>query len=218
MKKRDERLAAAYVRVSSRSQNTRTQVQEIDRVNKARSNAACLWYEEKRSAKTLERPQLQMLLECVRAGKIRTLYVYRIDRLTRSGIRDTLDLVNELRTCGCKLVSCADGFSVDGPASEIILAVMGWAAQMERLAIGERIASARKRVEANGGHWGRPRALLDANVRRIHALSAEGETSREIARRLRVSKSSVLRVLGQKGAYARARKPKAKRGARAPRL
>ena len=50
----------------------------------------------------------------------------------------------------------ADGFSLDGPAAEVVLAVMAWAAKMERLAIAERISAARERIESEGGRWGRP--------------------------------------------------------------
>jgi hypothetical protein len=34
----------------------------------------------------------------------------------------------------------ADGFFLDGPAAEVTLAVMPWAAKMERLATNERVA------------------------------------------------------------------------------
>ena len=81
------------------------------------------------------------------------MYVFRLDRLTRSGIRDTFELVEELRGHGIEIVSVADGFDLNGPAAEVVLAVMAWAAKMERLALGERVAAARERVEAAGGSW-----------------------------------------------------------------
>jgi DNA invertase Pin-like site-specific DNA recombinase len=53
------------------------------------------------------------------------------------------ELIEELRLAEVEVISIADGFSLDGPAAEVILAVMSWAAKMERLAINERIAAAR---------------------------------------------------------------------------
>jgi DNA invertase Pin-like site-specific DNA recombinase len=44
-------------------------------------------------------------------------------------------LIEEFRTAGSQLVSIADGFMLDGPAAEVVLAVMSWAAKMEQLAI-----------------------------------------------------------------------------------
>jgi hypothetical protein len=41
-------------------------------------------------------------------------------------------------------VSVSDGFALDGPAAEVILAVIAWAAKMERLAIAEHIRAARE--------------------------------------------------------------------------
>jgi DNA invertase Pin-like site-specific DNA recombinase len=46
-----------------------------------------------------------------------------------------------------------------GPEAEVILAVMAWAAKMERLAINERIAAARERLAGEGRPWGRPPRL-----------------------------------------------------------
>jgi len=146
------------------------------------------------SGASTARPALEQLRQDARAGKVRRVYVYRLDRLTRSGIRDTFEVVEELRRAGAELVTVADGFTLDGPAAEVILAVMAWAAKMERLAINERIAAARRRVEAEGGRWGRPRTMDDAQVRRAAALR-RSLSVREVARRMRLPKSTVDRAL-----------------------
>ncbi len=44
-----------------------------------------------------------------------------------------------------RVVSVGDGFDLQGPHAEVIVAVMAWAAKMERLATAERIAAARER-------------------------------------------------------------------------
>jgi DNA invertase Pin-like site-specific DNA recombinase len=130
--------AAAYVRVSSKSQDLGMQKSAIERAAAARGDTVRVWYAEKKSARVLARPQLDAVRSDARAGAIRRLYVFRLDRLTRSGIRDTFELVEELRSSGVEIVTIADGFTLDGPAAEVILAVMSWAAKMERVAIGER--------------------------------------------------------------------------------
>ena len=128
-------------------------------------------------------------------GKIRRLYLYRLDRLTRSGIRDTLAVVEEFRAAGCELVSVADGFDLHGPAAEIIMAVMAWGARMERLAINERISSARIRLEAEGRAWGRPRRLDADQVRRVQDLRAAGKSLRQIAAMAKTPLATVARTL-----------------------
>ena len=170
-------FSAAYLRVSTTKQDWKLQRDAVTRAASARGDriAKGRWFEEKKSGGSLDRPELQKVRDAVRAGSIRRLYVFRIDRLTRSGIRDTLALVEEFRRGGCELVSVADGFDFTGPGSEIVLAVMAWAAQMERNAIGERIKAARVRVEAAGGRWGRPRAVDPATLAKARCARAPGE-------------------------------------------
>ncbi len=186
---------AAYCRVSSRAQDLSTQRHAIERAAKARGDEITDWRSEKRSGKLLARPELDRVRADVRAGSIFKLYVYRLDRLTRSGIRDTLEVVQELRQHGCDVVSIADGFDLNGPAAEIVLAVLSWASQMERLAINERISAARERVEAEGRKWGRPSRFDEAGLARVKAMRAEGRSLRQIAVALKVPKSTVARAL-----------------------
>src|SRR5713226_1691939 len=174
---------AAYVLVSSKSQDTAMQKAAIERATSARGDSIGTYYEEKRSGRTLARPELDRLRVDARSGLIRRLYLFRLDRLTRSGIRDTFEVIEELRGHGCEVVSVADGFSLEGPAAEVNLAVMAWAAKMERLAINERISAARERIEAEGKAWGRPRRLSEEDCCKIAALKVPRATiARALAR------------------------------------
>ncbi len=186
---------AAYLRVSSRAQDHAMQRASIERAATARGEAIMDWYAEKRSGKALARPELDRLRADARGGAVAKLYVFKLDRLTRSGIRDTLDVIEELRSHGCKVVAVADGFDLDGPTAEIVLAVMAWAAKMERQAINERIAAARERLEAEGRAWGRPRRLDDRTVARAREMRAEGRSVRDIAIALKVPRSTIARAM-----------------------
>jgi len=187
--------ATAYVRVSSRSQDAAMQRHAVERAASARGDRVAAWYSEKRSAKRTDRPELARLRADARAGLVRRLYVYRLDRLCRSGIRDMFEVVEELRAHGCELVTVADGFDLNGPAAEVVLAVMAWAAKMERLAINERISDARERLAAEGKAWGRPSRLTPKERARIAALAAAGHSQRQIAQRTRTPRTTVQAVL-----------------------
>jgi DNA invertase Pin-like site-specific DNA recombinase len=191
--------AVAYVRVSSKAQTHDMQRDAIVRASEARGDHVATWYAEKASARTMAREALQRLRADARAGLVRRLYVFRIDRLTRTGIRDTLDLVEELQRHGVEIVTIADGFSLDGPAAQVVLAVMAWAAQMERLATNERISAARERVEAAGGRWGRPRRVDGPTGERIRAMRAEGRSVRAIAIALKIPRSTVADAIAASG-------------------
>jgi len=190
--------AAAYVRVSSASQTHAMQREAIARASKTRGDRVVRWYVDTWTGASAKRPALDELREDARAGKVKRLYVYRLDRLSRGGIRATLDVVELLRATGCELVTIADGFEIGGPASEIVLAVLAWAAQAERLAINERISAARRSKEAKGERWGRTPRLSSAEVFTVQQLAKQGRTVRAIAVALKVPKSIVGRALSRK--------------------
>jgi DNA invertase Pin-like site-specific DNA recombinase len=192
-------MIAAYVRVSSKAQTLKTQRDAITRAARTRGVLIAEWYAERVSSQN-DRPELTRLRKDVRAGKISKLYVYRLDRISRGGICETVNLISEFKLAGCKVETIADGFSFEGPASDVVLAVLAWAAEMERAVIRERIAAARVRVEASGGAWGRPRVRDERVERKIHALHKDGSglSIRQIAMSLKIPKSSVALVLSRK--------------------
>lgn len=194
-------MVGAYLRVSSRSQDVKTQQDAILRASKARGSKVQLWYSEKLGGAVRDRPELERALDDARGGKLTKLYVYRLDRLSRRGIRDTFKVLDTLKHYGCAVETIADGFTLDGPGGEVVVAVMAWAAQMERSAIGERIAAARVRVEASGQKWGRPVRASDTKVKQVKRLRSQGRTVRAIARDLKIPKSTVADILSEKGVY-----------------
>ena len=122
----------AYVRVSSKSQGWEMQRDAIERKAVGQGEAIAIWYQEKASGKSIQRAELKRLRSDARQGFVRRLYIYRLDRLARSGIRDTFEVVEDLRENGVEIITVADGFSLTGPAAEVVLAVLGGAAKRER--------------------------------------------------------------------------------------
>lgn len=189
-------VVAAYVRVSSRSQDAAYQRAAIERAAHARGEEVAIWFSDTASGKTMDRPELSAALAAIRAGMVRRLWVWRVDRLTRSGIVDTLTVLQEVRRHGCECASVADGFALDGPAADVILSVLAWAAQMEREKIAENQAAARARLEAVGRTWGRPVVgVTPEQIAAVVALKAQGRTQVSIASILKLSVKRVAFVL-----------------------
>jgi len=191
-------VAAAYLRVSSASQDLGMQRTAVERLAAVHGETIERWYMEKVSAATIARPELDRLRADVRAGYVSHLYIFRLDRLARTGIRDTFEIVEELRAHNCKLTTVADGFTLEGPAAEIVLAVLAWAAKMERLAINERIIAARERCRLQGKPWGRPRRMTPELVEKAKQLRQEGRSVRAIAVALKTPRSTIMRALAEK--------------------
>lgn len=193
----DSRSVAAYLRVSSKSQDVAMQRSTIERRLRSEDVApeAVLWYVEKASARTMDRVQLKLLREDMTRGKIRSVYTFRLDRVVRSGIRDMLEFIDLARAARCQVWSASEGYEITSRHLELVVVALGWAAEAELEAIAERRDEARARVEADGRSWGRPRRLTAADVARVKDLVDGGRSVREVAGFLGVPKSTVARAL-----------------------
>jgi site-specific DNA recombinase len=106
------------------------------------------------SGASLDRPALQTLLTDVRAGKITTVVVYKVDRLTRS-LADFAKLVELFDQFGVSFVSITQAFNITSSMGRLTLNVLLSFAQFEREVIGERVrdkiaASKRKGIWVGG--------------------------------------------------------------------
>lgn len=191
----------AYMRVSSRAQDAASQRIAIERAAQARGDSITEWFSEKRSGKALARPELDRLRALVVSHKVTTVYVFKLDRVTRSGIADTYRVVDELRRAGCTLIAVADNLTIragsDDIVSETLVFALALAARLERAAINDRIAAARERLESEGRPWGRPPRLSEAERVRLRALRDEGRSVRDIAVAMKVPRSTVARALAR---------------------
>src|ERR1700729_979992 len=90
------------------------------------------------SGGTLERPALQRLLKDVEEGKVDTIVVYKVDRLTRS-LADFAKIVEALDARGVSFVSVTQQFNTTTSMGRLTLNVLLSFAQFEREVTGERI-------------------------------------------------------------------------------
>lgn len=106
------------------------------------------------SGGNLERPALKRLLEDIKAGKINTVVVYKIDRLTRA-LMDFSKLVEVFDQYGVSFVSITQSFNTTTSMGRLTLNVLLSFAQFEREVIGERvrdkIAASKKKGMWMGG-------------------------------------------------------------------
>src|SRR5580700_9416707 len=90
------------------------------------------------SGATMDRPALQQLLADVKGGRVDTIVVYKIDRLTRS-LADFAKIVDILDARGASFVSVTQQFNTTTSMGRLTLNVLLSFAQFEREVIGERI-------------------------------------------------------------------------------
>ena len=101
------------------------------------------------SAKSLDRPGMAKLLQLIRARKITTVVVAKLDRITRS-VRDLGELIELFQRSGVEFASVADHIDTSTASGRLVLNVMGSVSQWEREAIGERTSEALAVMRSNG--------------------------------------------------------------------
>src|SRR5689334_13584445 len=93
------------------------------------------------SAKSIDRPGMQRLLHLVDTGKVQTVIIAKLDRLTRS-VKDLAELLERFQHKGVSLVSVAESLDTGSAAGRLVLNIMTAVSQWEREAIGERKTAA----------------------------------------------------------------------------
>jgi site-specific DNA recombinase len=105
------------------------------------------------SAKDLNRPGVQRLLEMVENGKIDAVIVAKLDRLTRS-VKDLSQLMELLEKRKVALISVAESLDTSSAAGRLVITIMGAVSQWEREAIGERTRDALRHKRSQGQRVG----------------------------------------------------------------
>lgn len=100
------------------------------------------------SAKSLDRPGMERLLEMVDAGEVKVVIVAKLDRLTRS-VKDLATLLERFQKRGVALVSVAEALDTGSAAGRLVLNIMVSVSQWEREAIGERTRDAMRHKKSN---------------------------------------------------------------------
>jgi site-specific DNA recombinase len=132
------------------------------------------------SGATMERPALQRLLADIAAGRVDTVVVYKIDRLTRS-LTDFAKIVEILDQRSTSFVSVTQQFNTTTSMGRLTLNVLLSFAQFEREVIGERI---RDKIAASKrkGMWmsGVPPLGYLVEDRKLRTIDSEAEIVRAI--------------------------------------
>jgi site-specific DNA recombinase len=132
------------------------------------------------SGGNMERPGLKKLLDDIASGKIDTVIVYKVDRLTRS-LTDFARIVETFDNQGASFVSVTQQFNTTTSMGRLTLNVLLSFAQFEREVTGERI---RDKVAASKrkGIWmgGTVPLGYDLGDRALTVNEAEAKQVREI--------------------------------------
>jgi len=141
------------------------------------------------SGGSMDRPGLAQLIADVTAGKVDTIVVYKVDRLTRS-LADFAKIVEVLDANGASFVSVTQAFNTTTSMGRLTLNVLLSFAQFEREVTGERIRDKVAASKAKGMWMGGPVPLgYRLGDRKLVIDEAEASTVRHIFTRYSSLKS-----------------------------
>jgi DNA invertase Pin-like site-specific DNA recombinase len=132
-------------------------------------------------------------VDFLRAGD--TLVVTRIDRLARS-LKDLQDIVHELKGRGVALKATEQPIDTGTAAGKAFLDMLGVFAEFETNLRRERQLEGIQVAKARGVYKGRKPSIDAAEVRRLYVEEKLGPAA--IARRLRIGRASVYRLIGRR--------------------
>ena len=188
-------MNGVYIRVSTEGQRTDSQEQELKRYCRHRDWKDLTIYIDRISGAKTSRPQLDQLMQDMRAGKIDRLIVFKLDRLGRSLTHLAL-ILDEMNRLQIPLIAASQGIdtSADSPAGRLQLGVLMAVAEFERGIIKERVNAGLAAARLRGVRLGRP-ATLNGRAAEIRKLKRDGLGLRAIARELKMPPSSVHKAL-----------------------
>lgn len=187
---------AIYMRVSSAGQDMAAQEPDLQSWEHEHAGGRYVtWYRDTFTGATLARPGFEELERDVRAGRVGSIVVWRLDRLGRTAAQ-TLTFLAQLDDAGVQLISLRDGFDAGSATGRLLRTILAGFAEYEREVIGERIRAGILAAKAQGKRWGgrkpgyRP-TLTPERLHAIQALLVAGTAKAEIARQLKISRSAL---------------------------
>lgn len=155
----------------------------------------------------MARDGLEDLLRRVPPHADHRITVVTLDRLRRN-MRECLNLAHELTERGIGLRTLKDQIPVDtsvpGPAADMAIALLAMFAQMERIYMLERAASARAAKEARGLPTGRPPKTTAQQRAAAAAMIASGIKVADVAAGFGIGKSTLYKALSRQREEAQA--------------
>jgi DNA invertase Pin-like site-specific DNA recombinase len=173
-----------YARVSSYGQSLEVQLEKLNYCDKV--------FQEKQSARTDDREQLQLCLDYVRDGD--SLVITKLDRLARS-TRDLLNIMNRLEEKNVKLVVLDQQIDTSSATGMLLFTMLGAIATFENDLRKDRQQQGIALAKRKGIKFGRKHSLSNHQISEICLKRASGVKIVDLMNEFNVSKASVYRVL-----------------------
>ena len=194
-------MIIGYVRVSKEEQDVRNQRHELlEYANRHGLHVDDFVEVEMSSRRDAKARRIDELLDRLHSGDL--LIVSELSRTGRSVI-EIISIINSLIRKRVRFVAVKEGFDIKGNhdiQTKVLVTVFSLLAELERDLISERTRQALAAKKAQGVKLGRPegslgRSKLDPRVPEIMDLLKDGASRAFIARRLKVSRTTLVNYI-----------------------
>ena len=150
------KLIACCLRVSSQGQKTDSQRAEIQKWLHGHGidEDRVTWYDDRITGKTLKRPAFDRLQRDIFTGGVKTVVVWKLDRLSRR-LRDGVNLLADWCERGIKVVAVTQQIELNGAVGRMMAAVILGLAEIELEYQRERQAAGIEVARKRGAYQGR---------------------------------------------------------------
>ena len=187
-------MIACYCRVSTQHQKNDSQKAEIKNWLKANRLSGAQWYEDKESGTTTNREAFNQLQEDIFAGTIKTVIVWKLDRISRQ-LRDGINIMAEWCDKGVRVISITQNIDLNGAMGRMLASVMFGLAEIEMEYRRERQAAGIAVAKKKRVYKGRKKGTTKGKPARAKELKIKGLKIEEIANAMNLSKRTILRYL-----------------------
>jgi putative DNA-invertase from lambdoid prophage Rac len=182
-----------YARVSTHDQQTLSLQMRAMREYAAKRGWTIAVQIEEVGSGAAERELREKLLDSARRREIDVVLVWRLDRWGRSLV-DLVVTLKELAELGVAFVSLTEALDLTTPTGRAMAGLLSVFAAFEHEILRERIQAGIAEARLQGKHLGRP-VTVGKKAAQIRKLHRTGVSKAEIARRLRIGRTSVRRIL-----------------------
>ena len=124
------------------------------------------------SGKDDKRPEFERLLTDIRANKVNTVLVYKLDRIGRS-LKHLLNLFEEFKSRKVEFISLTQNINTGTPEGKMFWQMLGVFAEFEREMIVARTLAGLDRARRQGKALGRPKGKKNSgDLNRLEALDS----------------------------------------------
>ena len=176
-----------YARVSTTEQNLDLQIDAL------KAEKCDQIFSEKVSSRIRQRPELEKILNQLRAGD--ELIVYKLDRIARS-TTELLNLIENLTNKRVAIKPLNEKWAgTSTPTGKAMITVFAGFAEFERDLIQQRTSDGRNAAKKRGVLFGRPSKLSFMQKQLVQTSYKNGVSVGELAHSFKVSKDTIYRVL-----------------------